>query len=325
MSALWNHSIRKMALNIAAAAVLSTGISMQAQSPQAFPTAQAAVDAMVQALRSNDAGTLHTLLGADARDILNSGDTVQDKADIEAFLSAYDTRHHLVDGPDGTKIVDIGESDWPAPIPLRKGAEGWYFDTATGKQVLLYRRVGRNEITAMEVCRQLVQLEHEYARGEHDGNPAGAYAARFWSRPGLHDGLYWETTNDESPSPAGPLLAYASAQGYGPVHAGDVKPEPYGGYYFKILTAQGPNAPGGAHNYFVNGALTRGFAILAFPAEYKVSGVMTFMADAHGRIYQKDLGNETATVAQGITAFDPDRSWTLVSTQMIPQKNGGMQ
>ncbi|MEG9430806.1 DUF2950 domain-containing protein [Terriglobus sp. ADX1] len=308
-----NTSLTSWVAKVAITTALAIPFSLLAQDHEkTYPSPQAATDAIVLALRNNDTKALTELLGPTGRDLLNSGDPGSDKADIQAFLEAYDNHHELMEGPGGIRILVVGPTQWPAPIPLRKGASGWYFDSAAGKQNLLFRRVGRNEYDAMEASLQLVKLQRTYAKTSHDGVPAGAYAARFWSRPGFHDGLYWEAQGNDTESPAGPLLAAASDQGYGIVRPSGAKRAPYGGYYYKILIAQGPHAPGGARNYFTNGALTKGFAILAYPAGYKSSGVMTFMTDSHGRTYEKDLGPDTAKIAPTLTSFDPDPSWNLV-------------
>lgn len=298
---------------VAIMATLAAPLSMLAQDHEkTFPSPQAATDAIVLALRTNNTKSLTELLGPEGLSLLNSGDAGSDKVDRQAFLDAYDNHHGIMEGPGGIRVVVVGPTQWPAPIPLRKGTSGWYFDSAAGKQNLLFRRVGRNEFDAMKASQQLVKLQRTYALTAHDGVPAGAYAAHFWSRPGLHDGLYWDAKGDDTESPAGPLLAAASDQGYGIVRSTGTKPAPYGGYYYRILTTQGPHAPGGTRNYFTNGALTKGFAILAYPAGYKSSGVMTFMTDSHGRTYEKDLGPDTAKIAPTLRSFDPDPSWNLV-------------
>jgi hypothetical protein len=308
-----NTSLASRAAKVAITAALAIPFSMMAQDQEkTFPSPQAATDAIVLALRNNDTKALTALLGPEGRDLLNSGDAGSDKADLQAFLEAYDNHHELMEGPGGIRILTVGPTRWPAPIPLRKSPAGWYFDSAAGKQNLLYRRVGRNEFDAMKASLQLVKLQRSYALTAHDGVPAGAYASHFWSRPGFHDGLYWDAQGGDTESPAGPLLAAASDQGYGIVRSTHSKPMPYGGYFFKILTAQGPHATGGARNYFTNGVLTKGFAVLAYPAGYKSSGVMTFMTDSHGRIYEKYLGTDTSRIAPNMTSFDPDPSWNLV-------------
>lgn len=313
MNMIRNQYLTSQIAKVAITAALALPLSLVGQDHEkTFPTPQAAADAIVLALRTNDSKAITALLGPEGHNLLSSGDAGADKADIQAFLDAYDNHHELMEGPGGIRILVVGPTQWPAPVPLRKGASGWHFDSAAGKQNLLYRRVGRNEFDAMEASQQLVKLQRIYASTSHDGVPAGAYAARFWSRPGFHDGLYWDAQGNDPESPAGPLLAAASDQGYGVVRPKGSKSAPYGGYYYKILTAQGPHAAGGARNYFSNGALTKGFAILAYPAGYKSSGVMTFMTDSHGRIYEKDLGPDTAKIAPTLITFDPDSSWNLV-------------
>jgi hypothetical protein len=306
---------RFLAASLLVTGLLAASAHAQTAAPQAFPTPQKAVDTLVQAVRANDSAALQSIFGPDAEEILHSGDQAADKGDLNAFLASYKAKHQIVSGPDNTRILNVGAEDWPTPIPLRHGASGWYFDTAAGKEDLLYRRIGRNELDAIKVSKALVTAEHEYARTAHDNHLKGTYAAHFWSSPERHNGLYWEVQPGEPESPAGPLLAYASAQGYEPPASwSPAERKPFYGYFYKILTAQGPNAPGGSRNYFVNGALTGGFAILAYPAEYKSSGVMTFMVNSHGTVYEKDLGDDTGKLAPQISTFDTDKTWTIEST-----------
>ena len=301
------------------AAALCAPPALAQTAPQTFDTPQKAADALVQALQSNDIlSAVQPILGPDGKDVLISGDPLEDKNDRDAFIAAYRIKHQIVASPDGTSILVIGPDNWPTPIPLRKSPNGWFFDTAAGKQIILYRRIGRNELDAISVVKALAQAERDYANSPQTGRPKGTYAAHFWSSPERHNGLYWEVQPGEPESPAGPLLAYASAQGYEPSTWPHDEKQPYCGYYYKILTAQGPHAPGGTRNYFSNGALTGGFAILAYPAEYKTSGVMTFIVSRQGPIYEKDLGDSTPTTAPAITAFDPDSTWTPVTSTTAP-------
>lgn len=262
---------------------------------------------MIAALQSNDQPELLSILGSDAKDILDSGDQVQDKNDRDEFLEKYGQMHRLVNEPDGTTTLYVGAENWPTPIPLvRKGAT-WYFDTAAGKREILYRRVGRNELAVIQTCRELVDAEKEYYQQQHDGDPGKEYARKFLSDPGKHDGLYWQVNPGEGESPIGPLVASAETEGYRP--NGSQDSQPFQGYYFRVLTGQGTNEPSGARSYIVNGKMTRGFAFLAYPAEYRSSGVMTFLVDQDGVVYEKNLGNRTAEIAKALTQYDRDATW----------------
>ena len=294
-------------LFLVAAATLLTSFSLRAQdvSQKTFETARQAVDALIAANRSNDVAALNQILGADAASLISSGDETQDKNDRANFVTLYDAHHRLVSAGAAKMTLVVGKNEWPLPIPLLKSNGAWKFDSADGAKELLYRRIGSNELAAIKVCQALRQAQVEYAATGHDGNPAGIYAQRFKSEAGKQNGLYWEVAEGEAQSPAGPLVADADAAGYeqGTRH-------PYHGYYFRILKAQGPHAYSGARDYVVDGKMTGGFAILAYPAEYGSSGVMTFLVSRRGTVFQKDLGDSTGETAKGITAFDPDSSWT---------------
>jgi hypothetical protein len=270
-----------------------------------FATAQEAVDALVTATRNNDPAALQQVLGSDATSLISSGDEAQDRNDRAHFVTLYEAHHRLVKAGEDRKTLVVGNNDWPLPIPLVKSDGTWRFDSAAGAKELLYRRIGANELAAIRVCHALRQAQIDYASGGHDGNPPGVYAQRFRSKSGTQNGLYWPAAEGEPESPAGPFVADAEAEGY---EYG--KRHPYHGYYFRILKAQGSNAYGGAKDYVADGRMTGGFAILAFPAEYGASGVMTFLVSRRGTVFQKDLGDATATTAAAITAFDPDSSWT---------------
>jgi hypothetical protein len=277
----------------------------QGTGPKTFSTAQQAVDALMTANRNDDVAALNQILGSDAASLVSSGDPTQDKNDRAQFVSLYDAHHRLVPAGTNKLTLVVGKNEWPLPIPLVKGTEGWAFDSADGMKELLYRRIGSNELAAIRVCRALYQAQLAYAAAGHDGSDPGVYAQRFRSQTGTQNGLYWEAAEGEPESPAGPLVADAATEGYelGRRH-------PFYGYYFRILKAQGPHAHGGAKDYIVDGKMTGGFAILAYPAEYGSSGVMTFLVSSHGTVFQKDLGDSTTETAQATTAFDPDPSWT---------------
>ena len=279
----------------------------QASAPQAFATAQQALDALIAANRANDVSALGQILGADAATLISSGDETQDKTDRARFVEAYDTHHRLLAAGAGKMTLLVGTKEWPLPIPLVRKNGTWSFDSPDAVKELLYRRIGSNELGAINVCRALYRAQRDYAATGHDGNPPGIYAQRFRSEAGTQNGLYWPVAEGESESPAGPLVADAEAAGYE-----QGKRHPFHGYYFRILKAQGPNARGGAKDYVVDGNMTAGFAILAYPVEYGASGIMTFMVSRHGTVFQKDLGGGTVETARAMTAFDPDSSWTRV-------------
>jgi hypothetical protein len=280
-----------------------------AQQPT-FATPEAAVDALVNAARSDEANALLSVIGEDAAQELSSGDDVADAAARERFVDAYDEAHELVAAGDAKYLLEVGNDEWELPFPIVKVGDKWAFDVDEGIDEIVYRRIGRNEIGAMEACRGIVAAQNEYASESRDGGPEGVYAQKLLSDPGKHNGLYWEAGPDERASPVGPFVAQAASEGYRK-STGD-KPAPYHGYVYKLLTAQGPGAPGGAKSYLKNGVLTEGFAVIAYPVEYQSSGVETFMISNDGVLYQKDLGAKTAESAAAIKTFNPDPSWSKV-------------
>jgi hypothetical protein len=296
----------RFGLVLATAAVLAACAKVEDQT--SFKTPEAAVDAFVAALQKDDVPAAQKLLGPGAEDMLSSGDPVQDNLDRERFLAAYQQKHTLADEGNETKTLIVGENDWPFPIPLVKRDGKWRLDGAAGADEIIYRRVGANELGAISVCEGFVAAQNEYASSGHDGDPPGIYALKLISDEGMQNGLYWPTAEGEPPSPAGPFVAAAAEEGY---RRGESR-TPYHGYYYRLLYAQGPNANGGAKEYFVDGVLTGGFALVAWPAEYGASGVQTFIVNQDGVVFQKDLGEDTATVVESIKAFDPDNSWTAV-------------
>lgn len=275
-----------------------------------FVTAEEAFLGLVVALEEGDPVTLGRLLGPGSDELISSGDPMADKAGREAFLAAYREKHELVPDGDDRQVLVIGAEDWPVPIPAVRKEGRWRLDGAAGADELIYRRVGANELGAIAVARGFVDAQREYAAEARDGNPAGVFAQKLLSDPDRQNGLYWPTADDEAPSPAGPFVAAASAEGYRP--GGDGLRVPYHGYYYRPLFGQGPAANGGAMNYFADGLLTRGFALIAWPATYGASGVKTFIVNQDGVVYEKDLGDDTATLVDGIQDFDPDSSWAPV-------------
>jgi hypothetical protein len=306
------HSAHWLRYGIICSAEFFLAISLlhaQQTQQKAFPTAHAAANALATAARNNDISGLLEILGSDGKELISSGDDVADKNSRAAFVKAYDQQHELVTQKPGTLVLQVGASNWPMPIPLVKGKEGWVFDAAAGKQEVLYRRIGENELNAIRVCHALIEAQKEYAQEGHDGNPPGIFARRIRSEPGKQNGLFWEPKDGEAASPAGPLLAQATEEGYEKAVSRRI---PFHGYLYRILTAQGANAPGGAKDYMVDGKMTGGVAVVAYPAEYRSSGVMTFVTNQRGIVYQKDLGESTEQSAKAITAFDPDSSWKRV-------------
>jgi|SRR5208282_894438 len=277
---------------------------------QVFPSADAAASALVAAGKADDIKALSSILGPDSDQVLSSGDPVADKNARADFVSRYQEMHRLQYDDQGRVILFVGANNWPVPVPLVKKNGGWIFDTAAGKDELLYRRIGRNELFAIKVLEDLADAQTEYASDAHDGESAGQFARKVLSDTGKQNGLYWEAGEGQPESPIGPLVASATAEGYRKDNGGS--PIPFHGYYYKVLTGQGKNAPGGAKNYLVNGNMTNGFAFLAYPAEYRASGVMTFMINQDGVIVQKDLGADTVKAASEIAEYNPDKSWQEV-------------
>jgi hypothetical protein len=270
-----------------------------------FATPQEGFEALVAALRKPDFKAVDKLLGPGHQRITDSGDSAADREAAQRFVADYDTKHRIDLQGDAQATLSTGESDWPMPIPLVKHAAGWAFDADAGEEELIARRIGRNELDAMQVCLAFIDMQLEYASFDHDGNSLLEYATRLVSRPGKHDGLYWPAKAGEPQSPAGPRLAAANVQ----PTAGKQSSKPFHGYYFRILTAQGEHAPGGKRNYIVDGRLIGGVALLAWPASYLASGVKTFQCNLDGVIYERDLGPDTATLVRKINAFDPGPGW----------------
>jgi hypothetical protein len=276
----------------------------QAAGPARFPTPERAVDALVAAARNTDTAALLAVFGPDAREILSSGDAVQDRRTRQVFVTAMEQGWKLDETDHNRRELIIGNEQWPFPIPLVREADGWRFDTDAGKREVRARRIGRNELAAIGICETYVIAQKQYAAESRDGNPAGRYAQKVRSTPGRHDGLFWPTQSGEKHSPLGDLAAKAVSEGYA-VNAPAQGPQPLRGYFFRILTQQGSSAPGGAKNYVVDGQMTGGFALVAYPAEYGNSGVMTFIVNQDGVIHEADLGQDTAKLANAITAYDP--------------------
>jgi hypothetical protein len=264
------------------------------------------VRTLIEAAQKNDTATLLAVLGPEAKALVDTGDPVADRESLERFVKSYEEAHTLVPSGDTKVVLQIGKDEWPFPIPLIKGSAGWRFDTPAGKAEVLNRRIGRNELDVIQVCLAYVDAQREYYMRNPMNTALLQYASKFVSTQGKRDGLYWDTSADEPPSPLGPFVAQARGEGYKRA-AG--KPVPYHGYYYKILTGQGPDAPDGAYDYVVRGQMIGGFALLAYPAQYGSSGIMTFMVNHDGVVYEKDLGPKTTSTAPAMTKFNPDKTW----------------
>ena len=276
-----------------------------ASAEQSFKTADTAVDALVNAARSNDRNALMEILGRGSSDIVSSGDPVADTASYQRFVSAYDAKHQLSMEGDNKAIMIIGQEDYPFPIPIVRENGTWRFDTDAGREEIVYRRIGANELDTIQSALAYVDAQNDYAEKDPAGAGKGVYAQHIVSNQGKKDGLYWPDVQGEDQSPLGEFAAEAAKQGYR-VGAGRI---PYHGYYYKILTKQGAAAPGGELDYVVNGKMIGGFALVAYPAQYRNSGVMTFIVNHSGQVYQKDLGPHTAAIVEKMTSFNPDKTW----------------
>ncbi len=280
---------------------------MFAQQPgqRTFASPEDAGPAFFVAMQAKDEQSILGILGPAGKEVLSSGDAAEDSDARVGFVVKYQEMHRFVKEPNGTVTLVIGAENWPFPIPLANQNGSWYFDTDAGKAEILFRRIGRNELAAMDACRDLVEAQKQYFAHPPSDLPK-QFAQTLVSDEGRHNGLYWHGAYNEFDSPINPLIA--EAYGKGPEdHVGDQVP--FNGYFFRILTSQGPHAPGGAKNFVVDGKMTAGFAFVAYPAEYQSSGVMTFIVDKSGTIYEKDLGPETTKLAEAMTAYDPDSTW----------------
>jgi hypothetical protein len=284
----------------------------KAADQKTFATPAEAVQALIKSAEDWNQDEMLEVLGDAGKELVFSGDAVQDDANAKAFVKAYKAKHAIVSRDKNTRILEVGVNAWPMPIPIVNDGGRWKFDTAAGKQEVLIRRIGHNELGAIAACRGFIDAQKDYAAVGHDGLPAGIYAQRLLSDPDKHNGLYWQTSENEPASPAGPLLAQAEAQGYANSVVG-TKTQPYHGYLYRILKEQGTAAKGGAKSYLSDGNLARGVALVAYPVEYRVSGVMTFIINQNGIVYQKDLGEKTSELAAAITEYNPDSTWKRVT------------
>jgi hypothetical protein len=282
-----------------------------------FTTPDQAVEALVAATRADDLKTMLAILGPGSKDIISSGDSVADNASRDKFVASYEQKHSLEAGTAGTMILHIGADDWSMPIPIVRKGNSWGFDIGKGKQEILKRRVGRNELRVMDVIDAYVDAQHEYASKDCRGGGKVEFAQRFISSPGSRDGLYWEAKEGELQSPLGPLIAQAAKDGY----TAESNLSPFHGYIFKILKGQGRHAEGGPYRYVIKDKMILGFALVAYPAEYGNSGVMTFVVNQEGNIFEKNLGKNTRRLAEAITVYNPDKSWKKIKTLETPAHN----
>ncbi len=301
-----------------AAVIVFSFVPAHAAAPvkqRTFSSPDAAVSALIRAVQTDNTKALLAIFGRGGRKLVFSGDEVADRSGRLRFVSRYNEKNRLESAGDGKAVLHIGNDDYPFPIPIVKTGSAWRFDTKQGREEILARRIGKNELSAVQVCLAYVDAQREYALKDRDSNGLLEYARRFVSKPGMKDGLYWETGEGEEQSPLGPLFVGAEKEGYStkssdpkhaPYHA------PYHGYFYRILKAQGPHAPGGEYDYTVKGKMIGGFALVAYPAQYRASGIMTFIVNQDGIVYQKNLGKETEKTVQAMTKFDPDETWKKV-------------
>jgi hypothetical protein len=312
----------RTSLGVAAAVVWITfgvnGMTLAATVQQkTFKSAEEAVRAAVSAAKNNDDKELLAIFGSQAKELLFSGDAVADKQRREHFLAAYDERNRLATEGENTILI-VGKQDWPFPIPLVRKNEAWVFDTEKGREEILNRRIGENELNTIQAMLAVVDAQREYALKDRDKNALHEYAQKFVSDPGKKNGLYWEAKQGDPQSPLGPIMTRARSEGY--QGKPPATPVPYHGYYYRILTAQGKDAPGGAYSYLVKGKMIGGFAVVAYPAEYGNSGVMTFIVNHDGKVFQKDLGKNTAAVAKSMKEYNPNKTWTEVKGEVATKQ-----
>jgi hypothetical protein len=296
------------AVAVLLAVCVPTRSMAQRPGQKTFSSAEEASKALVTATQSNDEKAMLDILGPDGKKIVSSGDDTEDANTRANFVQRYQEMHRLVKEPDGTTVLYIGAHNWPSPIPIVNKGNSWYFDTEAAKKEILYRRIGRNEISTIRVCQELVAAQKEFYSAQHS-----EYAQKIFSDEGKHNGLYWKAGDGEPQSPIGPLVAAAVAKGYPENQNGT--PTPYRGYYYHVLTRQGKNGTGGAKSYLANGKMTDGFAFVAYPAEYRSSGVMTFIVNEDGVVYEKDLGKKTDVVASSMKEYNPSSGWEKTEDQ----------
>lgn len=313
------HTIKTLAVALLIATApqtLATPANPPAQKVvhSAFATPQDAAMALAEAVRAQDPAALLAVVGPDSKSWLFSGDNVADREDWQKFLAAYDQKHSISEETDGRAALVVGDDDWPFPAPLVRRGDGWVFDAEAGREEITSRRIGQNELDTIQTLLAIVDAQRDYAAEDPDGNGFNDYARRFLSTKGKRDGLYWPVEEGQPPSPLGQLIADAAGEGYAVKQSKTKRHEakPYHGYLYRILTAQGKDSPDGAYGYLVADKMLGGFAVLAYPAKYDASGVMTFIVNHNGVVYQKDLGEDTAAVAGAMRTYNPNSSWTIV-------------
>jgi hypothetical protein len=296
-------------------ACLPVHSAAQQKGQNTFSSPDEASKALVDAAQNNDKKATFEILGPEAGPILSSGDPTEDANSRVNFARKYQEMHRLVKEPDGSVTLYVGAENWPTPIPLVHKGNLWFFDTEAGKKEILFRRIGRNEFSAIRICQEIVAAQKEYYSMQHN-----QYAREVYSDEGQHNGLYWKVSDGEPQSPIGPLVASAVVEGYAKGKAGP--PTPYRGYLFHILIRQGKDAAGGGKSYIVNGKMSEGFAFVAYPAEYRRSGVMTFIVNQDGIVYQKDLGKKTEALGKAMQQYDPDSSWRKTEEEPAQTSSG---
>jgi len=303
--------IRSLALLIGLAASLATIGAQAGDKPRSFPTPDDAVKALIAAAKTANLDQMLAIFGPDGKELASTSDPDTARMNLKVFAVAAKEQIRLEDDGPNKKVLVIGGEDWPFPVPIVKTKDGWHFDTAAGKEEILARRVGRNELAVIDTCRAYVSAQRRYAADGHDGKPAGAYAMTFASDAGKQNGLYWPAVKGQKLSPLGEMVAQAADTGRAN-SAGAGQRQSFQGYYFRILTSQGAAAGGGAKNYVANGVMNGGFAMVAWPAQYGVTGVMSFIVNHDGVVFEQDLGKDTSAVVEKITSFNPDKTWQKV-------------
>ena len=299
-----------IAVVFACLGLAAASCSRATPAPRTFATPEEAVKTLSDVVKAGKINELLVIFGPDGQELVDSSDPATARRNREVFTVAVAERWRLIDQGTNTKVLVIGNEEWPFPVSLVRAANGWHFDTAAGKEEVIARRIGRNELAVMQICRTYLGAQQLYARQGHDGKRVGLYATTFRSDPGKQNGLYWPAGRGQKSSPLGDLVAQAAEEGRR--LGADGQPSPFHGYYFKILTTQGAAAAGGAKNYVTAGEMSGGFALVAWPAQYDVTGVMTFIVNQDGVLYEKDLGPETAAAAKTMALYDPDQSWAKV-------------
>ena len=306
-----NNSVFFRSLLTLAVSLLASLAQVQAaEAARTFPNPEAAASALKEATTTQDKDALKALFGPGGQYLINP-DPVMGKGELDHFSQAIAQGYVLTPTASGVQILEVGTDRWPFPVPLVQSGGQWQFDAAAGREEILDRRIGANELKVLESLRAFVAAQREYSSSDPNGDEIHEYARRFVSSPGKKDGLFWPVELDGTESPMGPLVAAAQAEGYDRIGTAKSEPEPFHGYYFKILTRQGKAAPAGAYNYVINGHLLGGFAAVAWPAEYGETGVMTFIVNQQGRVYQKDLGPKTSKIAKAMSEFNPGPGWAV--------------